>query len=81
MSSLVRIPLSNNTVARRIDKMAEWVADELTARVNSSEYHFLQKDEYTDVQDLSHLLVFVRYIWQNDVLEDILFCKLIGCDN
>ncbi len=30
------------------------------------------------MQGLSQLLVSVRYIWQNDVHEDILFCKPIS---
>lgn len=53
-----RIPLSNNTVARRIGEMAEWVEDELIRRVVGSKYYTLQLDESTDVQGLSQLLVF-----------------------
>ncbi|CAK1554369.1 unnamed protein product [Leptosia nina] len=72
-----RIPLSNNTVARRIDEMAEWTEDELIQRMINSKYYSLQLDKSTDVQGLSQLIVFVRYIWQEDVHEDILFCKPI----
>uniref|UniRef100_A0A8C4SUX3 Zinc finger BED domain-containing protein 5 n=1 Tax=Erpetoichthys calabaricus TaxID=27687 RepID=A0A8C4SUX3_ERPCA len=78
VKEIERIPLSNNTVARRIDEMAEWAEDELIRRVVCSKYYTLQLDESTDVQGLSQLLVFVRYIWQNDVHEDILFCKPIS---
>uniref|UniRef100_A0A8C4S176 HAT C-terminal dimerisation domain-containing protein n=1 Tax=Erpetoichthys calabaricus TaxID=27687 RepID=A0A8C4S176_ERPCA len=78
VKEIERIPLSNNTVARRIDEMAEWAEDELIRRVVCSKYYMLQLDESTDVQGLSQLLVFVRYIWQNDAHEDILFCKPIS---
>uniref|UniRef100_A0A8C4X858 HAT C-terminal dimerisation domain-containing protein n=1 Tax=Erpetoichthys calabaricus TaxID=27687 RepID=A0A8C4X858_ERPCA len=78
VKEIERIPLSNNTVARRIDEMAEWAEDELIRRVVCSKYYTLQLDESTDVQGLSQLLVFVRYIWQNDAHEDILFCKPIS---
>lgn len=78
VKEIERIPLSNNTVARRIDEMAEWAEDEILRRVVGSKYYTVQLDESTDVQGLSQLLVFVRYIWENDVHEDILFCKPIS---
>ncbi|CAF4946235.1 unnamed protein product [Pieris macdunnoughi] len=77
VKEIERIPLSNNTVARRIDEMAEWTEDELIQRIINSKYYALQLDESTDVQGLSQLIVFVRYIWQEEVHEDILFCKPI----
>ncbi|CAK1552921.1 unnamed protein product [Leptosia nina] len=77
IKEIERIALSNNTVARRIDEMAEWTEDELIQRMIYSKYYALQLDKSTDVQGLSQLIVFVRYIWQEDVHEDILFCKPI----
>ena len=49
------IPISNNTVTRRIDEMSQWVEN----RVIESPFASLQLDEYIDVQ----LLVFVRCMW------------------
>lgn len=72
-----RIPLSNDTVARRINEMSQWAEEELIRRVVESKYFAVQLDESTDVQSFSQLLVFVRYIWNNNVHEDILFCKPI----
>jgi hypothetical protein len=56
------MPLSNNTVARRIDEMSQWTEDQLIQRVGESKFFSLQLDESTDVQGLCQLLVFVRYI-------------------
>lgn len=57
--------------------MAEWTEDELIQRIINSKYYALQLDESTDVQGLSQSIVFVRHIWQEDVHEDISFCKPI----
>jgi hypothetical protein len=62
VKEIERIPLSNNTVTRRIDEMAEWLDDELIRIVVGSKYYTLQLDESTDVQGISQLFVFVRYI-------------------
>ncbi|XP_003376929.1 zinc finger protein [Trichinella spiralis] len=34
-------------------------------------------DESTDVQGLSRLIVFIRFVWNNEPHEDILFCEPI----
>jgi hypothetical protein len=44
------IPLSNNTVARRIDEIFKWTEDQLIQRVGESKFFSLQLDESTDVQ-------------------------------
>lgn len=71
------IPLSNNTVARRIDDMSDWVENELIHRIQVSGLFTLQLDESTDVQGLSQLIIFIRFIWCNEFFEDILFCEPI----
>lgn len=71
------IPLSNNTVARRIDEMAEWVENQLIHRIQIGGLFALQLDESTDVQGLSQLLIFIRFIWNKEIFEDILFCEPI----
>jgi hypothetical protein len=68
------IPLSNNTVARRIDEMYQWTVDQLIQRVGESKVFSLQLDESTAVQGLCRLIVFVRYIWNNEPHEDMLCC-------
>jgi hypothetical protein len=39
----------------------------------------LQLDESTDVLGLAVLLLFVRYLFQNIVEEDLLLCKYLQC--
>lgn len=71
------IPLSNDTVERRINEMSQWTEDELIQRVRKSSFFSLQLDESTDVQGLCQLLVFIRYIWNNGPHKDMLFCEPI----
>ncbi|XP_050523920.1 zinc finger BED domain-containing protein 5-like [Daktulosphaira vitifoliae] len=71
------IPLSNDTVTRRINDMSQWTESRLIERVSKSRFFSLQLDEFTDVQGLCQLLVFIRYIWNNGPHEDMLFCEPI----
>uniref|UniRef100_A0A670Z1R0 DUF4371 domain-containing protein n=1 Tax=Pseudonaja textilis TaxID=8673 RepID=A0A670Z1R0_PSETE len=68
------IPLSVSTVTRRISEIAEDIEAQLLERINESPWYAIQVDESTDV-DKAILLVFVRYIFQEDVHEDLL-CAL-----
>ncbi|KAG6941050.1 zinc finger BED-type containing 5 [Chelydra serpentina] len=72
-----RVPLSNNTVHRRITDMAKNIKQQLLSRVQKSRYHALQADESTDGVNLANLLLFVRYELNNEVHDDILFCQPI----
>ena len=69
------ISLSDNTVKRRIDNMAEDVLKQLVTRVQASRFYALQIDESTDIASLANLLAFVRYEYDGEVHEDFLFCK------
>ncbi|XP_056092494.1 zinc finger BED domain-containing protein 5-like [Rhinichthys klamathensis goyatoka] len=69
------IPVSNNTVSRRIDAMAEDILATLVSRVKKSEFYSLQVDESTDVANLANLLLYVRYHFEGTVQEDFLFCR------
>lgn len=64
-------------MSRRIDEIAQWVEDKLIERVNLSKWFSLQLDEYIDIQGLSQLIVFVRYIWMNESHENFLCCESI----
>jgi len=46
-------------------------------KVNLSRWFSLQLDESTDIQGLSQMIVFVRYIWMNESHEGFLCCKPI----
>ena len=69
------IPVSNNTVWRRIDTMSEDILATLVGRMIKSEFYSLQADESTDVANLANLLVYVRYLFEGTVQEDFLFCR------
>ncbi|KAG6936315.1 zinc finger BED-type containing 5 [Chelydra serpentina] len=71
------VPLSNNTVHRRITDMAKNVKQQLLSRVQKSHYYALQADESTHIVSLANLLLFVRYELNNEVHDDILFCQPI----
>ncbi len=55
------IPLSNDTVSRRISDMASDVKEQLLANIMQSQYYALQL-ETTDVAGLAQLLAYVRYV-------------------
>jgi len=66
LKEVEKISLSNNTVSRRIDEISEWVENKQIERVKLSRWFSLQLDESTDIQGLSQMIVFVRYIWMNE---------------
>ena len=57
------MPSSNNTVSQRISDIAGDVLKELLLCIQASELYALQLDESTDVAGLAQLLVYVRYIY------------------
>jgi hypothetical protein len=56
--ALKAIPVTNNTVMRRIDSVSDDIKEQ---RIKCSPNFALQMDESTDAAGLSYLLVFVRY--------------------
>ncbi|GFW33091.1 zinc finger BED domain-containing protein 5 [Trichonephila clavipes] len=67
------VPLSNDTVSRRIHDLASYVKQELVTRLQKARF-VLQIDESTDVAGLAILLVIVRYLYENS-FEDMLMCS------
>lgn len=73
---LRQIPLADNTVGRRINDISEDICDQLVSRLRTSKFA-IQVDEATDIAKDAHLIAYVRYVAENNILEDILFCKPI----
>jgi len=69
------IPLSNNTVKRRIDDCAKHLEEELVAKVKKSKFFSLQIDDSTDIEDNANLMCFIRYIDEDTIQESFFFCK------
>lgn len=76
-NKLKKVPLSNDTISRRIDDMAADVRDQIIEQVSSSEFFSIQFDESTDVANMSQFLCFVRYECGTSVKENMLFCKTV----
>ncbi|XP_057662493.1 zinc finger BED domain-containing protein 5-like [Diorhabda carinulata] len=70
---LSTVPLSNDTVSRRIH-LASYVKQELVTRVQKTRF-VMQMDESTDVAGLAILLVIVRYPYESSFEEDMLMCS------
>ena len=73
---LGQISLSNDTIKNRIDEMSEDIKLQVITNITNSPYFSLQRDEYTDISHTSQLLVYVRYIRDNKVEEEFIFCNL-----
>ncbi|XP_045397321.1 protein FAM200A [Lemur catta] len=68
------IPLSDNTISRRICTIAKHLEAMLITRLQSGIDFAIQLDESTDIASCPTLLVYVRYVWQDDFVEDLLCC-------
>ncbi|CAK1592459.1 unnamed protein product [Parnassius mnemosyne] len=68
-----QIPLSDNTVKRRIDDMAEDIKKQVVEAVKESTFYAIQLDESTDIAQCCQLLVFVRYMQNETIKEELLF--------
>ncbi|XP_070408970.1 SCAN domain-containing protein 3-like [Nothobranchius furzeri] len=71
--TLKTVPLSNDTICRRIEKMGTDIVEQVVGKLSDS--FSLQLDESTDVSGNAQLVAFVRYVDTDDIYEHILFCK------
>ena len=70
-----KIPLSNNTVSRRINDMAADILEQLRDKLLESKFFSLRLDESTDIKGKCQLLANVRFIGNDSIQESILFCR------
>jgi len=70
------VPLSNNTICRRIDKISDDIDPKL-AKMRGNEFS-LQLDEATTSNKDAYSICYVRFIDNDDnIVEDLLFCEHI----
>ncbi|XP_074039984.1 zinc finger BED domain-containing protein 5-like [Leptinotarsa decemlineata] len=75
VAKIKQISLSNTTIQSRICEMSADILATVISEIKESPMFALQLDESTDVASCSQLLVFTRYIKDDDVKEEYLFCK------
>lgn len=75
MEKIAHVSFSASTVTRRIEEIAEDIETQLLEKINTSPWYALQDDESTDIDNKAILLVYVRYLYQEVVHEDLL-CAL-----
>jgi hypothetical protein len=55
--------------------MASNVKEQLIEKVKAIKYYSIQLDESTDVSNMDHLLIFIRFEDEESMKEELLFCE------
>ena len=70
-----KIPLADNTTGRRIEDMSDDIKQQMKAIFQTNSVQFaLQVDKSTDVAGLAQLMVFIRFIHNGKITEELLCC-------
>lgn len=59
-AKIQKVPLSQTTIGRRMDQIAELITNNLKNKISQSIYFSLALDESTDVKGTAQLLIFIR---------------------
>ena len=74
--TMKQISLSNDTIKSPIHEMSDNIKSKVLSKIDSSPVFTLQLDESsTDISNLSRLLVYVRYVADERINEEFLFCQ------
>lgn len=67
------IPLSNNTVTRRVEELAGNVTEQIKYRSSICSFFSLAMDESTDLSDTAQVTIFIRAVGEDfEVIEEVL---------
>ena len=77
VQKVAHVPLLASTITRQIDKIAEDTEAQPLEWINESPWYAIQVDESTDVDNKATVFVFVQYIFQENVHEDVLRALLL----
>ena len=72
-----KVPLSNDSIKRRIDDMAVDVERQLILKIQKADGYYLQLDESVDITNKAQLICYVRYMGDKNFEEEMLFCKAL----
>jgi hypothetical protein len=75
VKEIEKLPLSNNTISRRIEDMSVSIEGTLIQKICEVKRFSLQVDESTDVSNCCQLIALVRIPDEKGLKEHYLFCK------
>ena len=67
------VSLSNNTISRRITELSDNILSQVVSKIQNSMFNFfaMQTDETTDVANLAQLCVFLCYVFNRHLQDEI----------
>jgi len=74
--NLDSVLLSHCTVKRRIIDLSVDILEQIVNQVKKSIFYSMHLDECTDIVTQQQLSVFIQYVGNDEVSEDLLFCKV-----